>query len=455
MILQDLRRGLAPAAAPPHRIWPSHRVWPIISGLWSLDPSSRSSAFTTAQVVERGDYTLPPSVVQRVISFVDAGYWDECDVLLLYEWKSRMQCVYSLCVVSREYCGWATPVLYRTLWVPGDVAAATLYALNYSLNNSVISPLACNRVAGGYGRHVQTLILGTTKNRNLRGDMSAVFRDLLQLMPRLRLVHIGDGYVLPLHSLSTLSIDYSYDRISIVDESMIIAGFSYLQRLRIEVRYGAMLPSFLAASPKLFLPHLQFLEILTLAYGGMRPFSFFLEALSGWKLPSLQYLDINSFNETHHADALIGFLRSHGTVLRYMTLEYYDGDPMPQDMLTTIFTLCTNLRSMRVYLGNIAAIGLLSFHPNLEKLRVTYGRDEDAEFYNKLKSFKSMAPTLFPKLVEARFGKFLSTSKAFFYPGDEFVTVREGNRVSRHYDGERVEIGELFLSCIGHNTMLS
>jgi hypothetical protein len=156
---------------------------------------------------------------------------------------------------------------------------------------------------------------------------------------------------------------------------MIITAFSYLQRLRIEVEYTDGLPSFPPASSRLLLPHLWRLEIWSTSYSTIDASSFFLEALSGWKLPSLQYLDISSYGEKHHyADALIGFIASHRDVLRYLDLWYPSTEClMSPDTVTTIFTLCTNLRSINVYLEKIPAFDLLPAHPNLEKLYTVIG----------------------------------------------------------------------------------
>jgi len=174
--------------------------------------------------------------------------------------------------------------------------------------------------------------------------------------------------------------------------------------------------------------------------------SFFLEALSGWKLPSLKYLNIYSYDETHPADALTG-LESHGATLRYITLRYFDaGHTVSQDMLKTSFTLCTNLRSMKFYFNEVPAFEILPSHPNLEKLCITSSQCENginAELYERFKLFKSMAPTLFPKLVEAKLinAHHSSNWTAFFHTGNEFITMRERKRVSRNYDGGRIETG--------------
>jgi hypothetical protein len=458
MILQDLRRGLPPASVPPHHVWPSHRIWEIVSGLWSLDPLSRSSALTAGQVLELAEFTLPPNVIQRVVAFVDANYIGHHNIGPatpdLDMWTTRTRCLYNLCLVSREYCGWGTPALYRILWFHEDVKAAALFALDYSLKNSVIYPLACNRAAGGYGGYTESVFIGRIRNQDLRGGLSTLFRDLLQRTPRLRLVYLGDGAVpRPLHPLSTLSIDYTLESIFIVDESIIFTAFSHLQRLHIECIYPPMPPSFPAASSRLFFPHLRVLEIGVGVLAEYESPSSLLEALSGWKMPSLQYLDIASIGETKYADALVGFLRSHGAVLRYVTLRYYNsGCAMSQDVFTTIFTLCTNLRSMNVSLANTPAFDLLPAHLNLEKLCITLDNEyEHAEIYETLKNFKSITSTSFPKLLEAKFMRLSRYPKltAFFRTGDEFITLVDGIRVSRYYDGGSVEIGKLLCSASG------
>jgi len=269
------------------------------------------------------------------------------------------------------------------------------------------------------------------------------------MMPRLRLVHLGSGPVALLNSLATLSIHYKGSNMLFVDERMIIAPLSYLQELSIDVIGTDRVPSFPAASSSLFLPHLRWIRIASVdTDSGYRvTSSFFMKALSSWKLPSLQYLDIHSYGETHYADTLVGFLRSHGAVLRYMTLHYFNGGLMTsQDMLAAIFILCPHLRSIEVILENLPVFDLLPSSLNLEKLHIsTHFEDQDtqADLYKKLKYFKSIAPTPFPKLLEAKFHQMFSVLRASFRTGDEFIRVVDRLSSSRYYDGGRVEIGAL------------
>jgi hypothetical protein len=72
MILQDLRRGLPPATAPPHGPRPSHHIWLLISALWNQDTSSRPSAAAVGQVIERPE--LPQNSVSLTNRFFPAAW---------------------------------------------------------------------------------------------------------------------------------------------------------------------------------------------------------------------------------------------------------------------------------------------------------------------------------------------------------------------------------------------
>jgi hypothetical protein len=461
MILQDLRKCSAPAAMPLDRTWPSDRIWTVISGLWSFNPASRPSAFATAQVVKRTEFALPPNVIRRVITLVDADYYCYDESSNTEVWAARTRCLRSLCIVSRACCAWATPAMYRHIWLRNGTMPPSLLALNYSIASSIASPLPFNQVADGYGTYTESLIMDSTDNQNLRGGLSTVFQDLLYRMPRLRSVHIGSGPVHPLHSLATLTIKYECEDVFLVHEGIIIMAFSYLQRLSIRIVDKDWQPSFPAASSGLFLPHLRFIMIASYDPDNLYGLSssFFLEALSGWKLPSLQYLNVYRLGTEHYSDALIGFLLGHGAALQYLSLQYYDsGYQISPGMLKNILALCPNLRSIHAGLEDLPALDQLPAHPNLEKISIEYDKGKhkgeekrDADVYKTIQSLKSMIPTRFSKLIEVKFKRNYPDLTALFHAGDAHITVQTRGRVFRHHDGGRIELGALFLFSFSRN----
>ena len=66
------------------------------------------------------------------------------------------------------------------------------------------------------------------------------------------------------------------------------------------------------------------------------------------------------------------FLRSHGAVILYLDLDYDGWGAMPMGLLTDIFSLCVNLRSMRADVEGWLAFDQLSPHPSLEDLRISH-----------------------------------------------------------------------------------
>jgi hypothetical protein len=359
-------------------------------------------------------------------------------------WVARTRLLRSLCIVSSAYCTLATPALYRHIWLSECTTVATRFALNYSLNNSIIYPLRFNQVADGYGAYTETLVVSPTRDPNLQGMLSSDVRALLHMMPHLRLVSVGgaDSF----HSLATLELNYYVNDWPLVDPSAIIPAFSYLQRLSIflgtSIPGNAYLP---AASSRLYLPQLLDIDICSFVRDNSEVSShIILEALSSWQLPSLQRLSIDDCHNSHSVGALVKFLRVHGALLRDLTLEYPGALQMWQSLFTNVFTLCTNLCVMRVITYCWSALHNLPSHRNLERLCVTYkGYTDSAEIYEQLMSFKATTPAPFPKLVKVEFGDYRGWT-AVFHSGEEFITVQDGDKVSRYYEGGRIEIGTPF-----------
>jgi hypothetical protein len=453
MILRDLGRGLPPASAPPHRVWPSHRIWQLISGLWSLNPSTRPSAFALVQTVTCTAFTLPMRVIQRVVAFVDAIY-NRGGCLYTDAWIARTRCLSNLCLVSRAYCTWATPVLYRHLLLRHDAIPSKVFALNYALNHSITSPLACNQVTDGYGTHTKSVLMETRANELSSGALSTAFRDLLRMMPHLRFVLVKDGgFTFPenMPSLITLQMDYIHEALS-PSPSTIALAFSYLQRLYIGAWKSRVFAPTLPVVPAgVFLPHLRVIEMVN--NSSYFSSSQFLEAFSNWKLPTLQRLDIRDTDSEFNANSLIMFLKSHGSVILYLGLDQYGKSAMPMDRLIDIFSLCVNLRSMWIYLEGWPAFDQLSPHPRLEDLHILHRRHEDeladlVEVGLKvLASFKRIAPTLFPNLRYARLREENSDFEAFFNSGDNFITADRTTGRNGFLHGEvTIEMGTLFPS---------
>jgi hypothetical protein len=452
MILRDLGQGLPPANAPPHHVWPSHRIWQLISRLWSPNASTRPSAFALAQMVTRTALTFPKHVIKNVIAFVDAEY-HRGGRLYTYVWRARTRCLSNLCLVSRAYCTWATPVLYRHLLLRHDTIASKVFALNYALNRSITSPLTFNQVTDGYGTYTESFIMETKADELSPGAVSTAFRDLLRMMPRLRLVLVKDeGFVFPesLPSLITLQMEYLNEPF-FLSQSTIALAFSYLQRLSISTyNCRTPAPTLPAVSASVSLPHLQVIEMAN--YSSYFSSSQFLETFSNWKLPTLQRLDIIDTVGEFNANSLIMFLKSHGSVILHLDLDQYGESAMPIGLLTDTFSLCVNLRSMRAHVEGWPAFDQLSPHPRLEDLHLSHWKHDDeladlAEVSLKiLASFKHTAPTLFPKLRYARLHEKNSGFRAFFNSGDNFVTVENGNERYRRLDGGEIETGGFFLS---------
>lgn len=193
-IFQELRKGVPPAHEVPARDWPLGRVWPIIVECWALDPLLRPSALATAYALKRTAFTLPPTVLERIVAFFHWIPEHPHTSQLRIHWFKHTDHLRNLCLTSKSFRRYATPLLYHCVLLFFATNPLALPALMDSLDESHRGTPAYNGVPEGHGRHVEVLIicvsdwLGTS---NIPADLPGGLRDLIQRMPRLRIALIS------------------------------------------------------------------------------------------------------------------------------------------------------------------------------------------------------------------------------------------------------------------------
>jgi serine/threonine protein kinase len=441
IVIRDLKAGKPPATAHPDEGWGSDRAWKFILTLWKPDPSHRPSAFTAAHILRSTDFTIPEEAARRIIDFVALGDTPMDYTISGGEWRRRTLLLCNICLISRAFCGYVMPILYRNIRLYLDRKPKKLLRLIYALESSGRNPLPFTAAGpSGYGRFTRMLLIGVPfglpQPRQLEIRSNGI-RALLNRLTDSRVVLIRGApdpnpkIVFKSHSLRTLEIQ----RVSIsllLDQPPVLQALSCLQRLCMREctlrSPGTHNPS------NLCLPNLQDITISGTDKDNFGVITDLLATFSDWTMPRLNSLHISSiWGSPEFIPPFTRFLRVHGVALRYLTLDFHQC-PSFADFLP----MCHNLRCLSAYLYQEDEFNLLPsnlFYPNLERINLLsglglYPKEEIMKF--TIFGSSTQMLYLFPKLENATviFSPHPPVSLSI-HPGDNYTIYSDRSDISK------------------------
>jgi len=397
-IFREIRRGIPPATKPFPRDWGSARLWPVITRCWDVDPVSRLSAFVLGHLLKRTVFTLPSSVIQRVIQLLDSSLYNGERWIHFSEskFKERTSWLANLSLVSRTCRAWATPALYRLVGLYSMGRANSLISLVSTLQSSSTSVATLNMVSNGYGTYTDILVIIFNWEFSSPLLLHSI-KSLVYIMPRLRLVVIGSGptghWSARVDSITTLEIrglSISF----ILDNHQIIKTLSCFQRLCLVFCTRKTSPYF--GPSKLCFPDLQEVDIDFIETTAL---SQFLEELSSWTMQSFRSF-CYYIRET---PPLLRFLSVRGPPILHLTLKFLENNE--GILVSQVLPLCPNLISVVVMAAPLDTLEFPLYHPTLEYFRIEliYPIDDarQAERERHINNFNETAAlSSFPRLKQ-------------------------------------------------------
>jgi hypothetical protein len=373
----DIKNGIPPASDSPKNVSPE---WKLLKQCWSFLPDRRPSALGAARAVRAITFTVPSTILIRVIMYATEGQYsgsqDGGDIGTDTDrdmWRKRNQLLGRLCLVSKSFQSSALPFIYENIRIYLSKGLISLSSLISTLEASTRTTTTGRR---GYGSYSKSLVIHTGAHSNGvddttpidMGKVSVGFLALIGLLPGITsavFMHAAIESASPTSipetgPISDVSRCLSLTSVHLrgLGGPLVLSWLSTLQHLpslqRLELQF---LPRSKETPPipegtlyKVFsFPKLHDLRIQETGMSegvgtGMRAMDYLLTATALWVMPRLASLRITSLKfDAVMLSAFEAFIQAHGRRLDSLALDTRN---TPEALLATVLLHCNNLRSI-------------------------------------------------------------------------------------------------------------
>ena len=214
-IFTAIKDDIPPAERPPSQDWVFQHPWSLIKHSWNLKPHLRPSAVS---LLGRTGYIPPSIAIECIVAFLatleDDWDWDS-------KWKSRIQSLLALSLVSRSFYAGVIPFLYRDIRIFPTITAPRLSSLTNTLNDGILNSRTFDRKSPGYGVYTRTLLLCADEHFHI---LSTNIQHLLKKLMGLHTLAICTTdqlrWPVPVHTLSSV-VFHGVTPLSILDHGML------------------------------------------------------------------------------------------------------------------------------------------------------------------------------------------------------------------------------------------